>query len=204
MIETLNDDSQILLLYLADELPEHDRRAVEQRLSSEAALSSELEQLRSVYGEIGAKLQDADALSTLPVNASATARSIGRLMRQRLAEPRPTIAPKKLPSRSRLRPWLIPSAAAAAILVASALWINRGSLFDPHKEVVVNNVGPTTTTTHPASQASDETLELFQDSFTPPSRDIADALNAGSPQKELSSMQDDVSPYLLKIGTVQE
>jgi hypothetical protein len=206
VLETLNDDSQILLLYLADELPESDRLQTERRLASEPALAEELEQLRSIYGQIGARLQEADELS-VPVNVSAMAQSIGRQMRQRLAEPRPVVPAQNRPATGRVRPWLIPSAVAAAILVGSAVWILRSGTFESHQQVAVR--GPTTTTTHPANgmptgPAGDEkNLALFQDSFTPPSRDIADVLNSSASQKDLS-MQDDVSPYLLKVGTIQE
>jgi len=203
VIETLNDDSQILLLYLADELPDQDRLAIDRRLATEPLLSEELKQLSSMYGQIGARLQEADEFrgGRFPVNVNTTAHSIGRLMRQRLAEPRPIVAISKQPARSRVRPWLIPSGIAAAILVASAVWINRGKLED-HKQIAIV-VGPTTNTTHPSPLPTDENLDLFKDSFTPPNHEIADVLNSGSAQKDLS-MQDDVSPYLLKVGTVQE
>ena len=197
LIETLSDDSQILLLYLTDELPDEDRKAIQRRLVVEPVLGEQLEQLRSIYSLIGARLQNADEFGGYPINASATARSIGRQMRQRLAEPRPVAPVRKQVARSRLRPWLIPSAVAAAILVASALWISRGGNFEPNKQVGI--VGPTTTTT----PAGDDNLELFKDSFTSPSPQIADVLNGGASQRDLS-MQDDVSPYLLKVGTVQE
>jgi len=187
VIDTLSDDSQILLLYLADELPEAERQTVDQRLISEPALAEQLEQLRATYGEIAARLHEADALSTPRVNIESAAQSIGRLMRKRIA-------------RSRLRPWLVPTGIAAAILVASAIWITHSGKLESHKELVVVT-GPTTTS-RPAQQASEENIELFKDSFTPPSRDIADALNAGS-SKDLS-LQDDVSGFLLKVGTVQE
>ncbi len=207
MIETLNDDSQILLLYLADELPEPDRLQTERRLAGEPALAEELEQLRSIYGQIGARLQEADELAGVPVNVNAMARSIGRQMRQRLAEPRPVVPAETRPATGRVRPWLLPSAVAAAILVGSAVWILRSGTFESHQQVAVRS-GPTTTTTHPINgmptgSAGDENLALFQDSFTPPSRDIADVLNSSASQKDLS-MQDDVSPYLLKVGTIQE
>ena len=186
MIDTLSDDSQILLLYLADELPEADRQTVEQRLISEPALAGQLEQLRSTYGEIAARLHEADELSARRVNVEDSVRSIGRLMRQRIA-------------RSRLRPWLVPTGIAAAILIVTAVWITRSGTFESHKQVV--STGPTTTS-RPVPQASEENIELFKDSFTPPSRDIADALNSGS-AKDLS-LQDDVSRFLLKVETVQE
>jgi len=190
VIETLKDDAQILLLYLADELPDEDRRAVEQRLACEPNLAEHFEQLRSTYGEIGARLEEADELAGFPVNVNATARSIGRQMHQRLAEPRLTVGIRKQPARSRIRPWLLPSAVAAAILVASALWISRTGTFEPNKQVV--------TTTRSTPTAGDENLDLFKDSFTSTSPLIADVS-----QKDLA-MQDEVSPFLLKVGTVQE
>jgi anti-sigma factor RsiW len=200
VIETLNDDSQVLLLFLAGELPEHERQAVEQRLATEPALAEELEKLQSTYDHIGARLQDADELTAVPLNVTATARSIGRMMRQRLAEPRPLVAVRKQPAKSHLRPWLIRSGIAAAILVAVGIWISRSGKFEPVKEMAV---GPTTTVaTHPAS-TSDDNIELFKDSFTPPNRDIADVLNPSGTPKDMS-IQDDVSPFLLKVGTIQE
>jgi len=200
VIDTLNDDSQILLLFLAGELPEHDRMAIEQRLATEPALAEELEKLQSTYDHIGARLQDADELTAVPVNIHATARSIGQLMRQRLAEPRPLVVVRKQPAKSHLRPWLIPSGIAAAILVGSALLISRSGMFQPTQAVAIK-AGPTTTVaTHPAS---DDNLELFKDSFTPPNRDIADVLSPSGTPKDMS-IQDDVSPFLLKVGTIQE
>ena len=200
MIETLNDDSQVLLLFLAGELPEHDRIAVEQRLATEPSLAEELEKLQSTYDHIGARLNDADELTAVPVNVNATARSIGRMMRQRLAEPRPMVAVRKQPTKSHVRPWLIRSGIAAAILVAAGIWITRSGKFQSNPPLAIVT-GPTTTVaTHPAS---DDNLELFKDSFTPPNRDIADVLNPSGTPKDMS-IQDDVSPFLLKVGSIQE
>jgi hypothetical protein len=195
VIETLTDDSQILLLYLADELPEEDRLAFDRRLAVEPSLADELEQLRVIYADIGQRLERADEVAGFPANVNAVARSVGREMRQRLTGgARPAATVKQKAAGRSLRPWLIPSAAAAAAVVACVLWVNHAN-FEPNKTIV--KAGPTTTT-HPTAPSADENLELFQDSFNPPSREIADVLMKDS------TTQDDASPYLLKAGTVQE
>jgi anti-sigma factor RsiW len=196
VIETLTDDAQILLLYLADELPEVDRQIIDRRLAMEPALADELEQLRETYGDLRQRLEQADEVSGFPVNVNAVTRSVGREMRQRLAAGvRPAATVKKPAAGKRIRPWLIPSAVAAAVVVASMLWIANTRL---ENKTIVQAGRPNTTATHPTAPAPDQNLELFQDSFSPPSREIADILVKDT------TTQDDASPSLLKVGTVQE
>jgi hypothetical protein len=193
VIETLKDDSQILLLYLAGELPDEDRSNVEQRLVSEPALNREFECLRSVQQEFEAAMARADEVTGLPVNANAIAGSIGREMRRWMAEPRLVMPVTKQPSGKKLRPWLVPSAVAAAILVASLLWMNRSGEI---KTVVIRPPTP------PVVQ-QDENLDLFRTSFDSTSLELADALNGNNSKRE-SAPQDDISQYLLNVGTAQD
>ncbi len=195
MIETLTDDSQILLLYLADELPEADRSLIDRRRLAEPALAGELDRLGSIQQHIESTIAQADNASASQVNVNAVARSVGRAMRQRMAEPRLVLPVKRVPLEKKVRPWLMPSALAAAVLVASLVWMNRH-----HEERAPS--ARTDPTPLPVV-AQDENLDLFRLSFDSPNPELANALNANSSKKE-TAPQDDVSQYLLNIGSVQD
>jgi hypothetical protein len=192
VIETLTDDSQILLLYLADELPPEDRQAIERRLESDPALAFSLDQLRSTYLEIEEGLAELDKHSGLPVTADAAARMVGREIRKRMATPR-VVAPTA-PARGgwRIRPFVIPGAVAASILVAGLVWINHGPTLDKP------GVLPA-----PTQYVHADDVDLFRGSFTPPVAELADVLGSASARKD-AAPQDDVSQYLLNVETAQD
>src|SRR5579871_2112889 len=108
VIETLTDDSQILLLYLSEELPEADRQTVEGRLAIEPALGQELEQLRGLYGDIRSQIRHADELVGTSVDVNAMASSVGREIRRRMTR------------RRSFRPWIVSAGVAAAAAVVMA------------------------------------------------------------------------------------
>ena len=88
VIEKLDNNEQVLLMYLADELPAEDRLEVRQMLEVDASLRHEFEHLQSAHQLIGEQLAHLDDASPLAVNADFAARRIGREIRQRLRRPK--------------------------------------------------------------------------------------------------------------------
>lgn len=128
MIEQLDNNEQILLMYLADELPPGDRLEVEQMLAADATLRADLERLRAAQQTTTEVLALLDASSPVPVNAGAATRRVGRDIRQWLAQP---AVEARAPAAGRGRRswrWAFPAAAAAAIVVAGAVWVSRHGL----------------------------------------------------------------------------
>lgn len=124
MIELLENNEVILLMYLADELPPVDRAEVAQMLAGDASLRSELERLREMCGGFEVRLAALDGVE--PISSQAiVVRRVGRAIRQRLALQAAEAARKAKPVRSRLiLPWwAYPSIAAAAIFLAFITWV---------------------------------------------------------------------------------
>lgn len=125
MIEHLDNNEQILLMYLADELPPDDRAEVEQMLATDATLRADLEGLRATQGMVTERLGLLDAAWPLPVSAAAAARQAGRDVRQWLARRATGVKATAVGRGRRSWGWALPAAVAAAIVVASALWVSR-------------------------------------------------------------------------------
>lgn len=123
ILNQLESNEAILLMYLADELPGGDRAQIERRLSSDASLRTQLDQLRMAQGAIDVSLKRLDAVQTLPGSQGPAVRQIVRSMRQwhvnRVAEAaRPRAALRNL----RFPWWSYPLAAAAAVTFAFLAW----------------------------------------------------------------------------------
>lgn len=198
MIESLTDDAQILLLYLADELPRPDRQLIEQRLINEPGLKAELDQLAAIQQHVDQSLARLDSLSELPVSERAVVRSIGMEMRKRVAMPCATAPPEESAWEWRFRPWMISAGVAACVVVSAAFWIEHTGGNDAPSPVV-RIINPTTQ----ADPQPDENLALFVGSFKSTDSELADAVNSANAKKDAVS-QDDLSQYLLNVGSVQD
>lgn len=212
MIETL-DRENLLLLYLADELPDAERRQVEQMLAADSSLAAELANLQSAQEAASDALARLDALSA-PVNSEALARRIGRELRQQLARPRLSTADESDAARRRIWPWILPAAAAASILILAAVWVDRhvGLTNDSASPIATNTTHPLPATEpQPATDPAwaDPNFALYMDSFdqSGPANgsDLADSRlidedvrqPAASVRDDLMGTQDAVSQYLL-------
>ena len=164
MMGTFENDHKLLLLYLADELPEADRAALEQRLSSDSALAADLERLSALQREIEQGLRRLDRLPESAIRPDVVARQLGREIRQRLARPTAPPAQLRIPRRHRMLPWLIPTGIAASLVVGTVAWVH-------HRAMVSDRfvaTGPASQPFHPqeSSPADNEaTVQLLEESF---------------------------------------
>ena len=122
LLEQLENNEAVLLMYLAGELGTEDRAEVEQTLAAEPGLRAELEKLRNDEQAFAVALKCADQ-QPLPVAETVALRQVSRMMAhwqaERLAErARATAARRGL----RYPWWVYPLASAAAILVAFLGW----------------------------------------------------------------------------------
>ena len=192
MIETLTDNNAILLLYLAGELPDADRREVERRLAADPNLAEQLAELKGIHQQIAtqfAKLEQREENRPSPENAieKAVAAVEGWRFGPRLVMPEPA------PQRYRLWAWAAPAALAASVLVAALIWVeHRPATSDP----LAIHTAPPTSATSPDDTDSDTNLALLQQSFStgfeqPQRRMVPDI-------RPEASARDDLSDYLLK------
>jgi hypothetical protein len=148
MLESLENNEVILLMYLADELPPVDRQEVEQMLAADGGLRRELESLQAAQRmlQVGlANLDQAEALS----NQATLTRRIGRAMRQHFVDRAVRV---RTPARAKtpLPWWAYPTAAAAAIFLAFTIWVISFNVGGKSAIVVIGPAGgpvPADTTT---------------------------------------------------------
>jgi hypothetical protein len=122
LLQQLENNEAMLLMYLADELPAEDRDEVERMLAVDAGLLAQLERLQRAYNTFAAAMERQDAASRLPVPESVAVRRVGRVMAQWHA--RRLASPKEAKPVATLRYpwWAYPLAAAASIVLAFLVW----------------------------------------------------------------------------------
>src|SRR5438128_12579134 len=111
--------SELLVLYLADELSPGDREEMERRLAIDAGLSAELERLRGAYAVLHDAFAAADHSSGLPVKADVAVRRTARAMQEwQIRRASQAIAAGENPREFRVPWWSYPIAAAAWLIIA--------------------------------------------------------------------------------------
>ena len=189
VIEKLDNNEQVLLMYLADELPAEDRLEVRQMLEVDASLRREFEQLQAAQQLIGAQLAHLDDVSPLAVNADFAARQIGREIRQRLARPKPAPAASMIDRPVRSWRWLYPTVAAASIAMIAMVWLGRQASTGSNPYTPVPQMTPSPIVAD--AQQPDPNAALLIQSLQPADDEPKQvAVVDGMPQ-------DDVSQYLL-------
>jgi hypothetical protein len=139
LLQQLENNEAVLLMYLADELPPEDRVEVEQMLARDAGMRAELERLRDMSDAMTLALTEADGVGIAPATETASAakqmaavRRVSRVMSQQRAAREAAAARDAAAaaaaapgSASRDRRWILglpgwsyPFAAAAVILIA--------------------------------------------------------------------------------------
>jgi anti-sigma factor RsiW len=122
LLQHLENNEAVLLMYLADELPADDRMEVDHMLAVDPALRAELEELRTAQAAVVGALDELDKSQPPPLSQAVAVRQVSRVMNQwkvdRLAR-QPNTAPY---SRLRFPWWVYPSASAAAIILAILVW----------------------------------------------------------------------------------
>jgi len=118
------DTESLLVMYLAGELTNGDKAAVERRLAAEPKLAAELDRLRELQAFCVDTLRRGDAEQRLPVSEGVAVRRISRAMQQWQIDrvrARPAMKKRGLP----LPWWCYPAAAAAAIIIGFLVWSSR-------------------------------------------------------------------------------
>jgi anti-sigma factor RsiW len=196
VIEKLENNEQILLMYLAGELPPEDLADVEQMLASDATLRRDWEQMQALQSAMGQGLGHLDEISALPVSASFAARQVGRAMRQKLARPRVAPAAATLGGQPRSWWWLYPTVAAASIAIVAMVWLNRQQT-PTSMPAGVPSMHPQFVDTQNPGEDDDK---LLLDSLSPSDRPDR-STNEDDPKQIASASdsmpQDDISQYLL-------
>ncbi|MGH7214297.1 MAG: anti-sigma factor family protein [Tepidisphaeraceae bacterium] len=130
LLQQLENNEAVLLMYLAGELPEEDRVEVEQLLSVDANLRAELESLRKTQAGVVGMMQAADAATRPPMTKEVAARTAGRAMRQWFADQAARESLPEEPAPTARVPWWIYTSAAAVVLliVYVAWWGIRGDV----------------------------------------------------------------------------
>lgn len=122
LLQQLENNEAILLMYLADELEPQDRAEVEEMLASDAHLRDELEQLRESHQMVLTGLDELEAADAIKLPKEASLRQIGRRIRQWQLQNRPTTIPLTQRKGLAYPWWAYPTAAAAAVLLAFTVW----------------------------------------------------------------------------------
>src|SRR5580765_4655168 len=124
ILDQLESNEAVLLMYLADELPAADRVEIDKRLVADAALRAELETLRSAHETMSQSFAALDASKPLPgTAAAATERRLSRVFRQWHADQMRMQAqqPVRVAAWRRFG-WAYPWAAAAVIVIGYIVW----------------------------------------------------------------------------------
>ncbi len=167
MIEKLDNNEQVLLMYLADELDAEDQLEFEQMLAVDANLRNELRLLEESQRLLHEGLERLDEASPLGAVEAAAVRRASREIRRRLARPAAvSYAPPPLEHRRRSLWWAYPAAAAAVVILAAALWMPRHHAPVPQR--IVQNTDPFPQDVGPYYSRVFGPIRLFQDSWDQP------------------------------------
>lgn len=122
LLQQLENNEAVLLMYLAGELPDDDRAEVEQMLASDPALRRALEELAVLHEGVGEVFASADARVALS-RRDAVVRNVSRAMAAARVERvfAGPVAPEVGRSRFRIPWWVYPVAAAALLVVGILL-----------------------------------------------------------------------------------
>lgn len=147
LLQQLENNEAVLLMYLTDELPADDRAEVEQMLASDANLRAELEAMQAVHATVAAGLRELDRDSAPLVSEFAVVRKMGRVLRQwkleRFSQQNETISRR----RFRMPWWAYPGAAAALVVFSVIAWwglSNDGPPGERRTEMAMEEEDPAT------------------------------------------------------------
>ena len=122
LLQQLENNEAVLLMYLADELPPDDRAEVEQLMARDANLRAEFDRLREAHDGFIADMRNLDRATRLSVPESTGVRRVASAMRRWQAE-REARPPVQRPRPELRYPWwAYPAAAAASVVIAFLVW----------------------------------------------------------------------------------
>lgn len=124
LLHQLENNEAILLMYIAGELPDVERREVEQMLATDATLRSMYSELKSAWDASLEGIERVDASEAMVLSREAAARQVGRMVRQwhagRMVAVKPAEVARK---RGGVRMYIgMLSASAAVVLVGFLVW----------------------------------------------------------------------------------
>ncbi|HEY2587588.1 MAG TPA: hypothetical protein VGI81_17715 [Tepidisphaeraceae bacterium] len=209
VIEKLDNNEQILLMYLAGELPSADQADVDRLLAVDPGLRQSLAELQACQTLVDEALGNLDEASPLPVSAEAAARQTARAMRQRMAEPKVAATSRADERSPRSWWWLYPTVAAASILVVAMLWLNRqvgptrlpaeqmpGMHSDKGGDVIATNKTQTPSATPAAAPWQTPAVTVAQNSRDADDALLLASLNSPVAEDEQRPSSDDESKRL--------
>jgi len=156
LLNKLDSNEAVLLMYLAEELPAEDRAEVEQMLAGDGALREQLECLRQVQSVVSGHFAIEQQRQAFKNDEAVVRRTLREMRRHKLeSAARPAVegAAQRWRLLRNWPRWAYPAAAAAAVLfVLLGLW-----------GVGVINLGPDLATRPPSWPQSpdDELLDSF-------------------------------------------
>lgn len=208
MIEKLDNNEQILLMYLAGELPPEDRATVEHMLGVDEGLRRQWQEFQALQTIVSGGLERLDEFSPMPVNTDFAIRQASRAMRRQLAHPKvaPRTAAFDRPTRTWW--WLYPTVAAASVVIVAMIWLNRQAnqplAIEPSYPSGAPDTSPSVQPMVNARQnLGEEDDALLLDSLSPPaSSEHQEARVADEDGKQQVASgdampQDEISQYLL-------
>jgi len=170
LLQQLENNEAILLMYLAGELPEPDRVEVEQMLVNDDALRAALSDLAALQVDVGGLLSRAENGGfTATSRREASIRRVTRAMTAARAQAAPATplpgASADEPRPFRLRWIAYPIAAAAILLVGIVIMSNRApTVLGPNQMVInINNEQMNAPTPRIFDQPADPALERIDD-----------------------------------------
>jgi hypothetical protein len=195
--EQLTDNDAMLLLYLADELPDGERKDIAQQLEANPGLAAQLAAMNSVHQHYCSSIALLDEVDRDRLTAERAISAAAASVQSWNFGPR-KIATPVAPHRNRIWAWAAPISLAASVLVAALIWIEHRPANSAENEVAIH--GPATlpkpTDDTAAANDSDTNLALLQRSFSPGFEPTA---RRTVPEFKLeSTSHDDLSDYLLK------
>jgi anti-sigma factor RsiW len=122
LLQQLENNEAVLLMYLADELPADDRVEVEQMLATDAGLRAVLENLRVAQEAVIGAIGELDKATPMALSTTVASRQMSRLMKQWQVDRLARQAAPSAKRRFRIPAWAYSAATAAAVLVAVVVW----------------------------------------------------------------------------------
>lgn len=138
LLQQLQSDEAVLMMYVADELPPEDRAEVERRLAADERLRANLERLREAQDAFGAAMPALDRSTRPPVPEAVAVRRVGAAVRQWQAARALRTAAEAPPPSRRLPRWAYPLATAASVVIGLVAWWG----FSDRREVRPRYAGP--------------------------------------------------------------
>ncbi|GIW78009.1 MAG: hypothetical protein KatS3mg104_3072 [Phycisphaerae bacterium] len=125
LLNQLQNNEAVLLMYIANELPPADRQEIEHLLKTDDQLKAQYQTILSAYETSERLLNEADK-TAIPPKAFTAARTFGDLVRQRRTSEAASVD-EKIEYRRRWSLWWYPTAAAAVLAFGMFLWWKNAS-----------------------------------------------------------------------------